>query len=201
MEAFSIFSLVLSSYFPHHWKDLTQYKLLILRFHRHFSGKVWLNYDRVFREHAAATKLIDWSSMNVQLSNFHAAGSSTRGPSYAQPSGSSFSSRLCKSWYRGRCTAPVNPCRYAHRCSLYSGSQVLSWKELCEVMLDVEIAINSRALSYVEEDIEQPLLTPNLFLFQRSNQMPELETHHLKDVDLRKRARYLRKCKQALWSR
>ena len=101
MEAFSIFSLMLSSHFPHHWKDLTQYKLLILGSHRHFSGKVWLNYDRVFREHAAATKLIDWSSMNVQLFNFHAAGSSTRGPSYAQPktselSGSSFSSRLRK---------------------------------------------------------------------------------------------------------
>ena len=68
-------------------------------------------------------------------------------------------------------------------------------------MLDVEIAINSRPLSYVEEDVEQPLLTPNSFLFQRSNQMPELEAHHLKDVDLRKRARYLRKCKHALWSR
>ena len=128
MEAFSIFSLVLSSHFPHRWKDLTQYQLLILRTHRHFSGKVWLNYDRAFREHAAATKLTDWSCMNVQLFNFHAAGSSSRGSSYAQPaeasepSGSSFSSTLCKSWNRGRCTAPVNPCRYAHRCSLCSGS-------------------------------------------------------------------------------
>ena len=83
MEAFSIFSLVLSSHFLHRWKDLTQYKLLILQTH-HFSGKVWLNYDRAFREHAAATKLTDWSCMNVQLFNFHAAGSSTRGPSYPQ---------------------------------------------------------------------------------------------------------------------
>ena len=81
------------------------------------------------------------------------------------------------------------------------GNGMLSWKELCEVILDVEIAVNSRPISYVEEDVEQPLLTPNSFLFQRSNQMPELEAHHLKDVDLRKRARHLRKCKQALWSR
>ena len=78
---------------------------------------------------------------------------------------------------------------------------MLSWKKLCEVMLDVEIAVNSRPLSYVEEDVQQPLLTPNSFLFYRSNQMPEVEAHHLKDVDLHKRARYLRKCKQAMWSR
>ena len=75
------------------------------------------------------------------------------------------------------------------------GSGMLTWKELCEVMLDVEMAVNSRPLSYVEEDVEQPLLTPNSFLFQRSNQLPELEAHHLKDADLRKRARYLQRCK------
>ena len=81
------------------------------------------------------------------------------------------------------------------------GSGMLTWKELCEVMLDVEIAVNRRPLSYVEEDVEQPLLTTDSFLFQRSNQLPELEAHHLKDVDLLKRARYLQRCKQALWSR
>lgn len=27
-----------------------------------------------------------------------------------------------KSWNRGKCTAPVNPCRYAHRCNVCSGS-------------------------------------------------------------------------------
>ena len=44
MEAFSIFTLMLS-HFPHRWTDLTQYKLLVLESHCHFSGKVWLNYD------------------------------------------------------------------------------------------------------------------------------------------------------------
>ena len=33
-------------------------------------------YDRALREHAAAARLTDWSSINVQLFNFHAAGSS-----------------------------------------------------------------------------------------------------------------------------
>ena len=81
MEAFAIFSLILVSSFPHRWHDLMQYQLLILRTYRHFSGRVWLAYDQAFREHAAATRLTDWSSMNVQLFNFHAAGSSVRSSS------------------------------------------------------------------------------------------------------------------------
>ena len=81
MEAFAIFSLILVSHFPNRWKDLMQYQLLILRTYRHFSGRVWLAYDQAFREHATASRLTDWSSMNVQLLNFHSAGSSARGTS------------------------------------------------------------------------------------------------------------------------
>ena len=77
-EAFTIFMLILKSYFPHRWKDLTSYKLLILRTYHQFSGRVWLSYDQAFRQHAAAMKLVDWSTMNVQLYNFHAAGASVR---------------------------------------------------------------------------------------------------------------------------
>ena len=40
MEAFAIFSLILVSSFPHRWKDLMQYQLLILRTYRHFSGSL-----------------------------------------------------------------------------------------------------------------------------------------------------------------
>ena len=42
MEAFSTFMLVLSSYFPHRWKDLSQYQLLILQTQRQFPSRVWL---------------------------------------------------------------------------------------------------------------------------------------------------------------
>ena len=74
MEAYSIFVMILTSYFPHRWNDLSQYKLLILRTYQRFSGDVWLNYNHAFREHAAASRVTDWSPMNVQLYNFHAAG-------------------------------------------------------------------------------------------------------------------------------
>lgn len=127
LEAFTIYTLVTVSHFSHRWRDLTQYKLLILRTYRHFSGQVWLAYDRAFREHAAAIKLTDWSNINVQLFNFHAAGSSVRNQVAQssgikpEPTGSSSSLITCISWNKGRCTAPYAHCRFAHRCRLCSG--------------------------------------------------------------------------------
>ena len=81
VEAFTLFAMVLTSYLPHRWRDLPAYKLLILLTNRQFAGRVWLRYDQAFREHTAAMKLIDWSSTNVQLCNFHAAGASTHSSS------------------------------------------------------------------------------------------------------------------------
>ena len=75
IEAFSIYTLILTSYFPHRWRDLTAYKLLIIRTYRQFAGRAWLNYDKAFREHVAAARVTDWSSLNGQLYNFHTAGS------------------------------------------------------------------------------------------------------------------------------
>ena len=57
MEAFTIFSQVLTSNFPHRWRDLTLYKPLILCTYRHFNGRVWHAYDQAFREHAAPQSL------------------------------------------------------------------------------------------------------------------------------------------------
>ena len=127
-EAFTVFSLVLTSFFPHRWKDLTLYKLLILRIARQFSGRVWLAYDKAFRDHAAATQLADWSTMNAQLFTFHAGGASSRSsnlgtpPDSSEPVGSSSSRIPCMSWNKGRCTAPYTICRYFHRCSTCGGS-------------------------------------------------------------------------------
>ena len=134
IKAFAIFSLILVSSFPHRWKDLMQYQLLILRTYRHFSGRVWLAYDQAFREHAPATRLTDWSSVNVQLFNFHTAGSSVRSSLLAtstespEPPGSSSSVIFCKSWNKGHCTAPFSFYRYAHQCSVCSGAH---WASSC----------------------------------------------------------------------
>ena len=121
LEAFSVYSLILSSHFPQRWRDLLQYQLLILCTHRQFAGRVWLAYDQAFREHAA-TNLTDWSAINLQLFNFHAAGASVRSgrdmsDDSIKPHGASSSHVICKSWNRGRCLAPSSSCRFAHKCS------------------------------------------------------------------------------------
>ena len=81
------------------------------------------------------------------------------------------------------------------------GEAKLGWLELNEVLLDIETQINRRPLSYVEDDVQLPTLTPESFLHQRSTQLPEQETWRIKEADLRKRAKFLKACKDGLWRR
>ena len=61
--------------------------------------------------------------------------------------------------------------------SLYKsiGNGLLSWTELQEVLLDVEVALNDRPLDYVEDDIQLPILTPSSLLHTQPNALPVLE--------------------------
>ena len=81
------------------------------------------------------------------------------------------------------------------------GNGFLSWTELENVILDVEVTLNNRPLSYVEDDIQLPILTPNTLQFCQPNILPELQDHHVENPDLRKRAKHIRRCKDALWKR
>ena len=81
------------------------------------------------------------------------------------------------------------------------GNGMLSFGELAEIVTDVEVAINNRPLDYVEEDVQFPLLTPNSLLFLQPNYLPELESHHVEEPDLRRRAKHLSRVKDAMWSR
>ena len=45
------------------------------------------------------------------------------------------------------------------------GCGLLSWEELEEVRLDVEITLNDQPLSYVDDDVALPILTPNSMIF------------------------------------
>lgn len=53
----------------------------------------------------------------------------------------------------------------------------------------------------MEDDVQLPVLTPNSFLHINPTYLPQLEGHHVPEKDLRKRARFLLKCKQAMWNR
>ena len=59
IEAFIIFSMILCHTSPSRWKDLNQYKLLIIHTARRFSDKLRLHYDIAFRKEAAASGSTD----------------------------------------------------------------------------------------------------------------------------------------------
>ena len=75
------------------------------------------------------------------------------------------------------------------------GRILLTFDELEEVVLDVEVAVNNRPLFYVEDDVELPVLTPATMMYSQSNLLPEEDADAVENVDLRKRARYVRRCK------
>ena len=89
----------------------------------------------------------DWSSIKVQLFNFHSAGSSAHGTSlvssYDLPKlpGSSSSIIHCKSWNKGRYMALFTSCRYSHQCSVCSG---VHWAISCPNQLAKECSDESK---------------------------------------------------------
>ena len=152
MEAFSVYCCMLTAHFPNRAKDLLRYQMLILRTYRQFTGRVWLAYDRAFREHAAATNLTDWSEVNIQLFNFHSAGASVRGDAIhipSEPRGAASSNIICRSWNNGRCVAPAAVCRFTHKCSSCDGQHRAS-----------ECSVNSRKQSGSAESKRPPPSPP-----------------------------------------
>ena len=87
--------------------------------------------------------------------------------------------------------------------SLYKtiGKGCLTWTELGGVLLDVEVTLNNRPLSYIEDDPQFQILTPYSLMFTSSNNLPEMAAHHVRDKDLRKRAKFLKRCKHVVWRR
>ena len=103
------------------------------------------------------------------------------------------------SWWGGMFERMVSIVKHA----LYKvvGSAKLTFKELQDVMLDIQLVLNNRPLSYCEDDIQLPMLTPNMMIFGKANYLMELSPEDIEERDLRKRAKYLKKCKDALWQR
>ena len=81
------------------------------------------------------------------------------------------------------------------------GKNSLTWYELEEVLMDIEITLNNRPLSYVEDDIQMPILTPNTMIHGIAISELEEDVSSIEDEDVRKRARYIQKCKNLAWQR
>jgi hypothetical protein len=135
IKAFTVYMLVLTTYYPHRIADLLRYGLLIMRTAQRFPGLGWRNYDDAFRRDAAARNLQDWSALNTELFNFHiaslqsmnvtAAGPASsvarpslarRPPTQVEPRGTEGSPILCHSWNSGLCSSIFSVCRFQHSC-------------------------------------------------------------------------------------
>ena len=72
--------------------------------------------------------------------------------------------------------------------------------------MEVEITMNNRLFSYVERDIQMPILTPNtwiLFDMIHGIAISELEEDVSSSAvkDVKKRARHIQKCKNLAWQK
>lgn len=77
----------------------------------------------------------------------------------------------------------------------------MKWKELAEVVLDVEISLNNRPLTYVEDDVELSVLTPNLMITGESYVLPDEESDSTEEEEMKRRARHVLRKKRAVWKR
>ena len=77
----------------------------------------------------------------------------------------------------------------------------LKLKELQDIITDIQIILNNHLLSYCEDDIQLPTLTPSVMIFGREIYLPEDNLEDIENQDLRKREKYLRCCKDMLWRR
>ena len=77
-----------------------------------------------------------------------------------------------------------------------------SWNELELVLIDVEVNLNNRPLTYIKDDIQYPILTPNSMLLGRDTVILEEDSEEEDDQNSRKkRQKYIARCKDAVWRR
>ena len=85
------------------------------------------------------------------------------------------------------------------------GRANLSFQQLKEVLIDVEVTMNNRPLGYFEDDVERLPLTPNMLIHSANISLPEEDNEEMDETDeavkMSKRARYIQRCKDAMWRR
>ena len=72
------------------------------------------------------------------------------------------------------------------------GKAQLTWAELEEVLLDIEIMLNNRLLTYVEEEIDYPILALNSLILGRDVNFPDAAPHENESKTMRKRHNYIK---------
>ena len=82
------------------------------------------------------------------------------------------------------------------------GRALLKYEELEEALLDIECFMNNRPLCYQEEEIEHPVLTPNLLIHGTTAQFldEDLEAFDEKDL-VTKKMKFRKTCRRQLRKR
>ena len=75
------------------------------------------------------------------------------------------------------------------------------WKKLEEVLTVIETTLNNITLTYIEEDVQFLILTPKLLGFVQTPLIPDEDSTDIENSDLRKRQKYVQRCKEATWNR
>ena len=81
-----------------------------------------------------------------------------------------------------------------------TGGANLTWSGLEETTLDAETSLKNLPLTYLEDDVQLLVLTRNAMTFAQPNLVSEEDADAVENIDFRKRAKYLRRCKDVLWS-
>ena len=88
--------------------------------------------------------------------------------------------------------------------SLYKSivKSLLTWSDLEEVLSDIEVNLNNQPLTHIEEDLEYSVLTLNSMILRRDIKLPDDSPEEEEvSANLKKRQRYVGKCKKASWKR
>ena len=103
-------------------------------------------------------------------------------------------------WYKNLETREIEELRFTRALFAILGGVLEEHLKHCRERFPADVDEIVRSL-YVEDDVELPVLTFNALLFGQPNVLPEMDPKEIEDSDLRRRAKYLLKCKEALWQR
>ena len=77
----------------------------------------------------------------------------------------------------------------------------LTWAELEKVLLDIEIILNNRPLTYIEKEIDYPMFTLSSSILGLDVNFSDAALHDSESETMKKRQKYIKQCKKALWKR
>ena len=75
----------------------------------------------------------------------------------------------------------------------------LTWAELEKVLLDIEIILNNRPLTYIEKEIDYPMFTLSSLILGLDVNFSDAALHD--SESMKKQQKYIEQCKKALWKR